>query len=692
MKTTKIVSLLLALIMVLSLFVACAPDGEVSDTTGSGNTTVAPDDSSTPPTDAYETITIKEALDLCGEPGDVTVDRYYIRATVVSIDNAQYGQMTIADDTGTISVYGTYSADGAINYSEMTDKPYRGDEVLLYCILQNYNGTKEVKNARLIEFKRVEVEIDESKYTSMSIAEARGKAKGELVRVDGVVARITYAFGMVPSGVYLIDETSSIYVYDADLAQRVAIGNKIEILANKTYWILDSEQSNAQKFGYGGCCQLDSVTLISNDEKTNEFDRSWITESTVKDMLDTPLSVDFTTLVYKVNALVKKVEGKGFVNYYFNDIDGVTGSYVYTQCSGSDFAWLDKFDGKICTVYLTVMNAKATGADCIYRLYPIAVEDNGYTFNKDEGAKYAVKYHGIPQFMPTYSGDPALELVTSASSTLLGLDNIALSYSSSNTGVATFTEKDGKMVMNCVGAGKTTITVSASFNGKSYSETYEIEVTIPQSEIPSISVGEAISSANGKAVTIKGIVGPSLVNQTGFYLIDDSGVIAVLIDADSLATLKIGNEVILTGTRSVKTKGGDGYFGQSYIADAQVVVNNYGTHEYSTKTFITDKTLADFYALDPKTDYSTSVYVLKATVNVVEAAYYTNIELVSGSTKVSLYCSSANQYNWLKAFAGKEITVEVAACNWNDKTYWRGCVLAAYTEDGKVLNTLNFGS
>ena len=82
---------------------------------------------------------------------------------------------------------------------------------------------------------------------------------------------------------------------------------------------------------------------------------------------------------------------------------------------------------------------------------------------------------------------------------------------------------------------------------------------------------------------------------------------------------------------------------------------------------------------------------MKATVNVVSTNYYTNINLTSADgTSVSLYCSGAAQYAWLQEFAGQEVTIEIAACNWNDKTYWRGCVLAVRTEDGKVLNTLNF--
>lgn len=58
--------------------------------------------------------------------------------------------------------------------------------------------------------------------------------------------------------------------------------------------------------------------------------------------------------------------------------------------------------------------------------------------------------------------------------------------------------------------------------------------------------------------------------------------------------------------------------------------------------------------------------------------------------KVTLYCSSGKQYGFLKQFAGQEVTMELAACNWNNKTFWAGCVLSVITEDGKVVNSLNF--
>ncbi len=699
MKLTKIAALLLALAM-LPAIVSCMseqngdttttkPDATTTTITTTTTTTTETPDTNEPSVE-YETITIAKALELCGEPGNITTDRYYIRATVKSIDNAQYGAMTIEDETGSIYVYGTYSADGSIGYSEMTEKPYKGDEVLLHCILQNYNGTKEVKNARLIEFKKVEQEFDQSEYTEMSIADARKAEKGIKIKTDGVVARITYANGQIPSGMMLVDETGSIYVYDSDLAQSVQIGNKITILADKTYWILDSEQGNAAKFGYKGCNQLESVKLVSNDEKTdNAFDKTWIPESTVKDIVDTPVTEDITSSIYKVTALVKKVPGNGFVNYYINDLDGKTGSYVYTQCNGSDFGWLDAFDGKICTVYLTALNAKSTTSECFFRLLPVLVENNGFKFDTKDTAEHVVKYYGIGQFNASYTGDPALEMITNVSSDLLGFKDAVLTYSSSDESVVKFTTADGKTVFHCKKTGSAEITVSCTFDGVTYSEKVTVSVTVNES-FEYVDVKTAIDSEKGTEVTVKGIVGPSLVNQSGFYLIDETGIIAVLVDASVFEDIAVGNEIVLKGVRNVMHKKDGTHFGQSYISDVEIVANYYGDNAYSDATFISGKNLADFYALDKTEDHTTEVYIVKATIEVVETNFYTSIKLKDGDTSVSLYCSSANQYSFLKDFAGQEVTLELAPCNWNDKTYYASCALAVRTADGKVVNELNF--
>ena len=636
------------------------------------------------------TLTIAEMLALPLSSNQVTEGRYYVEATVESVTNAAYGAMYITDKTGTISVYNSKNADGTVDYAAMTDKPVKGDTVKLYCTVQNFNGTFEIKSAYIVEFKHNT--IDESAYTAMSIADARKAAEGAKIKVEGVVAKITYATGMIPSGVILVDATGSIYVYDGDLAASVSEGNKITVAAEKTWWILETEQANAQKFGYKGCNQLANAWILANDKAKNDFDKTWITTTTVKDILDTPVTEDISTVIYKVTALIKEVPGSGFTNYYINDLDGTTGTYSYSQCNGGDFEWLRAFDGKICTVYVMALNAKSTASDCFWRFLPIAVFDEGFDKTSVNPAEFAVKYHGVPQFTATtFTGDPAIELLATVSSDLLGFSGVKLSYTSDNTAVLSISEENGKLVLHCLATGTANVTVTAEYNGKTYSDTVKFTVNASEN-IESITVKEAIDAALDSKVTVKGIVGPSLVNQSGFYLIDNTGIIAVLCDKAVFDGIEIGNEVVIEGTRFHKTNGGDTYFGQSAINGGKVVANFYGTHDYCTDFFVTDKTVADFYALDAKVDYSTTVFVLKATVEFTGGGYSTNVNLVSGSDKISLYCSGAGQYSFLQQFAGQEVTLEVAACNWNSKTYWRGCVLAVRTADGKVVNELNFNN
>ena len=658
---------------------------------GEGGATT-PDTPATPdiPADSY--VTIAQALELCGEPGNITEGRYYIRAIVETILNPAYGEMQIKDETGSIYVYGTYSADGSIGYANFESKPVKGDEVVLHCILQNHNGTKEVKNARLIEFTPDVEKVDESAYAQMTIADARNVAKGTLVRVEGVVAQITYANGMKPSGVYLVDGTNSIYVYDNDIAGQVSVGDKITVLGSKAYWVLEKEQSAASKHGYKGCNQLEEATLFAKAEGSFEFDKSWIEETTVKEIMDTPVTEDITTTIYKVNALVKKAPGNGFTNYYIDDLDGVTGSYVYTQCNGSDFAWMDEFDGKICTVYLSAINAKSEATACFWRFLPIAIVDEGYTFDMNDAAEFAVKYYGVDQFAKVYEADPAMEMVTEVSSELLGFSGATLSYTSSNEDVVYFTTENGVTTFHCGEYGTATIKVSATYNGVTYFE--EITITMEEPVVYDfITVAEAIDATVDTEVIVKGIVGPSVVNKNGFYLFgEDGSMIAVLVDStDYFVGLEIGHEVILKGMREryVKAENEATRFGQSSIVNAEILVNNYGNHEYSTAKFV-QATGSEFYALDVMVDYSTTVFVLTGKVEVTETPHYTSISFISDGKKIALYCSGAGQYAFLKQFSGKEVTLEVAACNWNDKTFWAGCALAVYTEDGKILNTLNF--
>jgi len=614
-----------------------------------------------------------------------------LKGKIISSDgyNAEYNDISV-----------TIVVDGYENYpiycfqiKKDADKIQVGDTIAVQGTIKNYKGNKvEFERPTLLAYEKAPV--DENAYTQMSIVDARKTEKGAKVKVRGVVAQITYASGMSPNGIYLVDNTNSIYVYNNEVAASVSVGNTITIVAEKDWWILEDEAAAAQKQGYKGCNQLTKARVIENDQKISKPDYSWVKESTVKEILNTPFTTDITTTIYKVTALVRRQDGTGFFNFYIDDLDGVTGSYIYTQCNGNDLDWLEPFNGKICTVYLSVINAKSTATGCNWRFKAIEVIDEGFTFDIENASSFSIDYFALPQFEEKYTADPSMELITSVSSSLLNFENVAISYSSSNNDVIYFETVNGKTVMHCgTTYGTATVTITAAHNGKSTTKTVAVQYAKPQN-FDSISVADAIAAADDTTVIVKGIVGPSVVNKSGFYLFgEDGSMIAVLVkDATQFAGLSVGNEIVLTGKREQyvdESKKGTTH-GQSSIVDAEILVNYYGNHKYSTQKFITTATVKEVYDLNKLEDHSTEVYVLTGILQIPDTNR-AQISLKDATGEIKFYHGSPAQYGFLAAYNGQEVTLEVAPCNWNNKNFWVGCAIAIRLPDGtKIVNQLNF--
>ena len=643
----------------------------------------------------YELVSIEYANYLATKAGENgTTERYYVYGTVKTISNPSYGEMTITDGTNELYVYGTYSADGVNRYSELAEKPVAGDEVVLSVLLSTHNGNPQAKSGWIIQFNHKAPEIDLTEYKTATISEAREALEGEKLLVTGIVAQITYAEGKVPSGVYLVDNGNSIYVYGNDIAGQVVIGNEITVAATKDYYVLDKEQDAALKQGYEGCNQLSSAFLIENDKEVNELTLDWVKETTVKTIMETSVEDNITTTIYKVTALITRDEPSNFVNYYINDLDGVTGTYVYTQCSGADFAWLDKFDGKFCTVYLSVINYKSTSSGCVARLLPIVVKDEGYQFDINEACEYALTYHAVDQFESVYNSDPKLELVTSVKNELLGITvPVEFTYTSSNENLVYFEETEDGVIMHTNKPGKAVVTITAKHGEATATKEVEINVELPPN-FEYIGVAAANSAAVGDEVVVKGIIAGSLINKFGFYLIDNDAIISVVVkDSSVLKTLKVGDEVIISGKRDLSGVK-EGFIGHIFIADAEIIVNLYGEHEIPTQNFITGKTVEEVYAVSYLEQHSNEVYVLNATIKyyeVQQGSYVNKSYKVGGTEKeLTLYSGNAGQYAWLDEFVDKEAEVTLALCNWNSKKYYATCIISIKVDGETVYNTYNF--
>lgn len=151
-----------------------------------------------PPADSEltiaEAITLGESL----EKGTYTENKYYITGTIESIGSTAYGNPTVKDDTGSLYVYGLYSADGVTRYDALETKPVTGDTVKLYGVIGNYNGTAQMKNGWLTEHTVNAPTVVEPEGDTLTIEEAnalgnqmvQGQYTSKKYNVTGVIKSI----------------------------------------------------------------------------------------------------------------------------------------------------------------------------------------------------------------------------------------------------------------------------------------------------------------------------------------------------------------------------------------------------------------------------------------------------------------------------------------------------------------------
>lgn len=194
--------------------------------------------------------------------------------------------MIITDGTDDFKIYGVFSADGSEKYEALIEKPVVGDIVYLYGHLKAFFENLEMSNSWLVKMEKGEIpEFDAKDYTKMSIEEARQQDVDSKVIIKGVVSKITFANSMAPNGLFLVDETGTMYLFDYNIAVSVSEGDTIEVGGTRKNFILADETNQAAKLGYDGAIQLADASLISKVENAAEFDTTWIEERTIKDLL-----------------------------------------------------------------------------------------------------------------------------------------------------------------------------------------------------------------------------------------------------------------------------------------------------------------------------------------------------------------------------------------------------------------------
>lgn len=145
------------------------------DTTRTKEFTLTVNSANTAWTSVADAITACEALD--STKNETSKGWYYIKGVVSDTPTADYANFNFVDGEKSLKIYGLYDVYGDKRYGtkrQIAEIPFgMGDTVALYCQLQNYNGTLEIVNARLLSVEKaavtpelkVSITKDELKFT-----------------------------------------------------------------------------------------------------------------------------------------------------------------------------------------------------------------------------------------------------------------------------------------------------------------------------------------------------------------------------------------------------------------------------------------------------------------------------------------------------------------------------------------------
>ena len=651
-------------------------------------------DSIVPPTSDVkpETIySVADAMDLA-QLNDESIS-YTVRGKIKSYTNYYYGQLTLTDGTNDLPVYGCNMLDAngkTIYFNEMDYIPHVGDTITLTGALKLFKEVPEMGKAIIKNIEKAEHNVSTDGYTEMTVKASREAAVGTKVKLTGVVAKRTFTQKMNYNGFLLVDETGSIFIYGGFTTVQVREGNKVTVIGEIEHYIDEKETDLASQIGYQGAIQVSKTTLVSTDKGNNEFSKAGIEDTTIKAILDTKVTEkNITGSLYHATAILNRKQGDGFVNYYINDLDNKTGSYVYTSNSGSDYSELNEFDGKVVDIYLTAINCKSTANGAVYRFVPVSVTAvENYKFDMTKAPKFVLDYIATSQFDESYAGDPEMEVITSYSSELISMSEVKLTYTSSNTELAYFEDKDGKKIfhINNVSDAKSVISITATYG--EISETANVEVAFSDAASEASTVKQAIDAEVGTEVQVKGVVSAKTLNKSGVYIIDDTGAVVCLFN--NLSGLNNGDEVVVTGTRSEVGKNG---------AKTQIAIDNcsliavVGTKkQYSTKSFteigFKDLMDTDFTIANTAMVYKTSAYVYKTDSKYPQIVFYESKAAMSeeGAKSLMIYSGGSGQYAFIEkaGFVGKQVTLETAIVNYNGS--YKACPISLSDGTTTVVN------
>lgn len=495
--------------------------------------------------------------------------------------------------------------------------------------------------------------------TLTDLEDVKKGSAGDKHNVYGVVAQFTYGYDTnlgkdAPVGFYIVDNTSSMYVYSGvGTLTGISIGNTVLVTGEITYFISEPEASAGEEIGYYGAQQIAAETVTLVKDGFTETPNTGIETKSIKELATTDFREnDLSGTIYRVNATVTYIEVSGTDVYYFNDPSMDYSIYTYSTISGREYSWLESFVGG--TYEFTIGVHSLRSRDEAWRCVPIRAYKE-VTPTDEDAANYALS-RLAKQFSSTYNTTTEIDLVAKDEK----LTDATITYSTDSKDHTI--KQDGERIYLAINGeklGKFNVTINLEYKGKDYKEVIEVEV-IEKPTFDGITIAEVQNTAEGEVVKIKGIYVRFAANVQGVYIADETGIIPVYYTAGfEPDDYLVGEELVFEGTVELDFTDGGTKPGYKRLSNSTLLSHDSVVHEWNKDLVEGEATITDL--LDGDVNRVAKIYKVRGKIKYNDAGYYTNmlLEDIDTDNYLSLYCSGASQLEWLKEFDGEEHTFYV---------------------------------
>ena len=507
--------------------VTVAPFEELSSRAGSIEFSSSLDDAKSVITFAFrQGVEAKTAAEFNAmEKGNVP---YKVTGCVREITNTLYGNMYVADHTGSVYVYGTLDAEGnSKNFESLGIEV--GDIVSVVSPVDVYNNAAQMKNATVAE--KIDVE---AKTVEAFLATEENKT---YYRLTGTVSGI--ADGDIYGNMTITDETGSVYVYGL----LSGYGGEKKLFQDL---VADTGLSNGDKLtlvGYhtshNGKAQVGGAFYLlheASSEGGEGGEEPAAPESKGKKTVEEFIAAADKENYYELTGTVSNFNSK-FCSFDLTDASGSI--YVYSVLDASKTEWVDKIkDGGTVTLYGKYDYYEKSSKHEVVDAH-IVIFTEGTTGPETPGTK-------TERNLAFSAATASATLGQDFTAPTLSGETDGVAYSSSNTAVATVDAATGAVTL--VAAGETTITATAEETETLQAGTASYVLTVSAAE-PQLPAG--ISAIKAAATTAEASFNVNLndavvtcVSGSNAYIQDaEAGILIYMKDHGLSAGDKLTGEV-----------------------------------------------------------------------------------------------------------------------------------------------------